>query len=119
MTPPNNDHQATPAQALHLVSISLQRLGVCLQELYLLPNLTDENITDLNTFRANLQDLQRQLGESRALLLAKPTHHILSKRQELEDVVARLDRIVARINQLNELLEIAGQVAAIAAGLAA
>jgi hypothetical protein len=104
-----------PAQ-LHQLSVILQQFSQAIVDAYKQATTTDE-ILQLSKIQNSLEHIQLSLGHLRTLLLAGFTTDLSKFTAALNDQLAKLQGIVDTINNVNQLIDIATEVAQIAAGI--
>jgi hypothetical protein len=100
---------------LHQLSLGIQAFGKALQGLY--DEAGSQELAALDKLKANVQQLQKTISGERTALLKGKTVELKAANDKLTEQRKRLEGIVKAINSVNEILDIATQIAQIAAGL--
>jgi len=114
---PDEEKEKTPAELLSELSTILQEVGVRLSYTYGLPDLTDQQKKELDKAQKQLESLTRIIQTQRTEILKQHSATLQGHTEELRKAKKKLDDAVNTINEINELIHIGTQVAAIAAGM--
>lgn len=107
----------TPEDLLSEISAILQGTGERISYLYGLPDLTEQEKVDLDAAQKSLASFTRLIQNQRTTILQQHSDLLRTNIDDLRAAKQRLDSAAKTINEINEIIHIATQVAAIAAGM--
>lgn len=114
---PDENKEKTPEELLSEISSILQKTGERLSYSYGLPDLTDEQKAGLDNAQKDLESFTKFIQEQRTKILLQHADSLKGDTEKLRIAKKKLDDAVNTINEINELIHIGTQVAAIAAGM--
>lgn len=112
-----NNWPTDPEDQLTELTQVATSMGRLITRAYAFPGKTEEQKKDLDESQETLEEFVRRVDEARSQVLAKLTE---LTQDDIDDVIKAkivLDKTVRQINDINEVIHIITQVAAIAAGM--